>query len=70
MREGKCQPPMHGQRPSGGVSAGSQAGEKELSGDRLPTGNGVLVIHPVRHATLLMHWNGKTVYVDPAGGAC
>ena len=26
------------------------------------------VIHPIHHATFLMQWNGKTVYVDPVGG--
>jgi L-ascorbate metabolism protein UlaG (beta-lactamase superfamily) len=41
----------------------------QLSGDQIATGKGVLVIHPVRHATLLMQWNGKTIYVDPVGGA-
>jgi hypothetical protein len=43
------------------------AGENELSGDRIPTDDGVLVIHPIHHATFLMQWNGKTVYVDPVG---
>ena len=40
----------------------------ELSGDRIATDNGPLVIHPVNHATFLMQWNGKTIYVDPVGG--
>jgi len=44
------------------------AQEKGLSGDRIPTDNGALVIHPVNHATFLMQWNGKTIYVDPVGG--
>ncbi len=45
------------------------AGEGEdLSGDRIATDNGALLIHPVSHATLVMQWNGKTVYVDPVGG--
>jgi L-ascorbate metabolism protein UlaG (beta-lactamase superfamily) len=45
------------------------AQEKGLSGDQISTDNGALVIHPVNHATFLMQWNGKTVYVDPVGGA-
>ena len=45
-----------------------QAQEKGLSGDQIATDKGVLVIHPIRHATLLMQWNGKTIYVDPVGG--
>ena len=46
----------------------SAAEEKGLSGDRVATNSGVLVIHPIHHATLLMQWNGKTIYVDPVGG--
>ena len=49
-------------------AAMSAAQEKGLSGDRIPTDNGVLVIHPVNHATLVMQWGDKTVYVDPVGG--
>ncbi len=41
----------------------------ELSGDQIATDNGVLVIHPIHHATFVMQWNGKTVYVNPVGGA-
>ncbi len=41
---------------------------KSLSGDQIATGNGNLVIHPINHATFLMQWNGKTIYVDPVGG--
>jgi len=43
--------------------------EKALSGDRIRTEQGDLVVHPIRHATLAMQWNGKTIYVDPVGGA-
>jgi hypothetical protein len=50
------------------MSAACGAQEKGLSGDRVATDNGVLVIHPVHHATFLMQWNGKTIYVDPIGG--
>jgi L-ascorbate metabolism protein UlaG (beta-lactamase superfamily) len=40
-----------------------------LTGDHLPTANGDLVIHPVNHASLVLGWNGRTIYVDPVGGA-
>ena len=40
----------------------------DLSGDRIATDRGDVVIHPIRHATFVMQWNGKTVYVDPVGG--
>jgi len=46
----------------------SAALEKELSGDRIATDNGDLVIHPVAHATFVMQCSGKAVYVDPVGG--
>jgi L-ascorbate metabolism protein UlaG (beta-lactamase superfamily) len=26
------------------------------------------VIHPITHASFLMQWNGKTIYIDPIGG--
>jgi L-ascorbate metabolism protein UlaG (beta-lactamase superfamily) len=51
------------------MSATCGAQEKGLSGDQVATDNGVLVIHPIHHATFLMQWNGKTMYVDPVGGA-
>jgi L-ascorbate metabolism protein UlaG (beta-lactamase superfamily) len=41
----------------------------ELPGDRINTDSGDLVIHPVSHATFVMQWSGKTIYVDPVGGA-
>lgn len=47
------------------VSAGAQ----NMTGDRIPTSEGDLVIHPVNHATFAMEWNGNTIYVDPVGGA-
>ena len=46
-----------------------QAAEKLLSGDRIPTAQGDLIIHPINHATFAMQWNGKLIYVDPIGGA-
>src|SRR5205823_1877133 len=47
---------------------GAQGAEKELVGDHIQTSDGDLVIHPVEHATFLMTWKGKTIYVDPVGG--
>jgi len=40
-----------------------------LTGDHIATGQGDLVTHPVKHASFVMQWNGKTIYVDPVGGA-
>lgn len=41
----------------------------DISGDRYNTFKGDLIIHPIQHATLVIQWNGKLIYVDPAGGA-
>ncbi len=35
-------------------------------GDKIPTEKGDLVIHPLHHATFVMTWNNRTIYVDPA----
>jgi L-ascorbate metabolism protein UlaG (beta-lactamase superfamily) len=54
---------------SGGpIAATYAAGKAELSGDQIPADKGILVIHPIRHASLVMQWNGKTIYADPVGG--
>ena len=37
--------------------------------DKLETSKGTLVIQPLNHATLALSWQGKTIYVDPNGGA-
>jgi L-ascorbate metabolism protein UlaG (beta-lactamase superfamily) len=44
-------------------------GQSALTGDRIATANGDLVVHPVNHATLVLGWNGHVIYVDPVGGA-
>lgn len=49
--------------------AAAPAFAQALTGDRVATANGDLVIHPVNHASFVMSWNGKTIYVDPVGGA-
>jgi len=49
------------------VTVGTVFGQ-ELTGDRVATENGDLVVHPINHATFVMGWNGKTIYVDPVGG--
>ena len=45
------------------------AAEPPLAGDRIATQDGDLTIHPVNHATLVLHWKGLAIYVDPVGGA-
>ena len=48
--------------PAADSSSGSE-------GDRIVTADGELVVRPVQHASFLLEWRGKTVYVDPVGGA-
>ena len=33
------------------------------------TAKGKLIVTPINHATLVIEWNGKTIYVDPVGMA-
>ena len=40
----------------------------QITGDVIATSQGDLVIHPIDHATFVMVWDGKTIYVDPVGG--
>ena len=37
--------------------------------DLVATDNGPLKISPIFHASMVLEWNGKTIYVDPYGGA-
>jgi L-ascorbate metabolism protein UlaG (beta-lactamase superfamily) len=43
--------------------------EPAMAGDPIPTERGDLIVHPIAHATFAMAWDGKTIYVDPVGGA-
>jgi len=45
-----------------------QASEPTLTGDVLRTARGDVVIHPVNHASFVMSWQGRIIYVDPVGG--
>ena len=40
-----------------------------LTGDRVATKDGDLIIHPINHATLALGWKKLTIFVDPVGGA-
>ena len=45
------------------------ADDPETGANVIPTNSGALVIHPIEHATFVIEWNGKTIAVDPVGGA-
>jgi L-ascorbate metabolism protein UlaG (beta-lactamase superfamily) len=37
--------------------------------DQLATARGPLTVQPITHGSVVLSWNGKTLYVDPYGGA-
>lgn len=37
--------------------------------DQLTTKKGPLTVQPITHGSVVFTWNGKTIYVDPYGGA-
>ena len=49
--------------------ASLQAADSKLTGDPFDSGAGQIIVHPINHATLAIAWKGKTIYVDPVGGA-
>ena len=50
-----------------GMSASSARAADKIEGDRLATSDGDLIIHPINHATFVMSWKEKTIYIDPVG---
>lgn len=37
--------------------------------DKISTDQGDLTVNPVLHSTMVLEWDGKTIYTDPYGGA-
>jgi L-ascorbate metabolism protein UlaG (beta-lactamase superfamily) len=35
----------------------------------VPTAEGDVIIHPINHATFVMEWGSRMIYVDPVGGS-
>lgn len=50
-----------------GVVTAAGGAEPALTGDRIATKDGNLIIHPINHATLALGWTTLTLYVDPVG---
>jgi len=42
---------------------------QRIDPDVLQTNKGALSIQPIQHASLVLTWNGLTIYIDPTGGA-
>lgn len=60
--------------PFAGIAAnlfGTQASfaQEASMAETIATSEGDLVIHPVEHASLVLEWGDKVIYVDPVGGA-
>lgn len=45
-----------------------QAVAQRPAADVIETSKGALTIQPVKHATFVLTWGGKTIYADPDGG--
>ncbi|WP_439882899.1 MBL fold metallo-hydrolase [Pontibacter sp. MBLB2868] len=43
--------------------------QQRATPDTIKTNKGPLTIQPIMHGSLVLNWNGKTIYVDPYGGA-
>ncbi|MER2998376.1 MBL fold metallo-hydrolase [Pontibacter populi] len=46
-----------------------QVQAQQPKADMIKTEKGQLKIQPITHGSLVLQWNGKTIYVDPYGGA-
>jgi L-ascorbate metabolism protein UlaG (beta-lactamase superfamily) len=51
------------------AAPGSAATTTALATDRFATAKGDLVVSPLEHASVLLGWDGKAVYVDPTSQA-
>lgn len=51
------------------VIGGLTLNGQDLTGDKIKTDNGDLIIQPILHGTLGFQWDGKIIYVDPYGGS-
>lgn len=40
-----------------------------VAADQIATKQGPLTVQPITHGSVVLSWNGKTIYVDPYGGA-
>src|ERR1700677_666147 len=49
--------------------AGLTAGAQRISPDTIALSKGTLIVQPINHASLVLTAAGKTIYVDPVGGA-
>ncbi|MBO3272328.1 MBL fold metallo-hydrolase [Hymenobacter defluvii] len=46
-----------------------KAAPPRVAADQLATAKDPLTVQPITHGSVVLSWNGKTIYVDPYGGA-
>jgi len=46
-----------------------KAAPPRVAADQLTTTKGPLTVQPITHGSVVLTWNGKTIFVDPYGGA-
>ena len=51
------------------LAANPASAQDQTVPDTIATNAGDLTIHPVEHASLVLEWGGKVIYVDPVGGS-
>lgn len=51
------------------LETSARPADSTLASDSIATEDGTLKIIPLNHATLALQWKGKTIDVDPVGGA-
>lgn len=44
-----------------------QVKAQQNAADEIPTSKGLLRIQPIMHASMVLSWNGQTIYIDPTG---
>ncbi|UYZ58077.1 MBL fold metallo-hydrolase [Hymenobacter latericus] len=49
--------------------AQTAAPDARPAADQIATKQGPLTVQPIAHGSVVLSWNRKTIYVDPAGGA-
>nr|WP_078014182.1 MBL fold metallo-hydrolase [Hymenobacter sp. CRA2] len=51
------------------ASAQTAPAASRVAADQITTKQGPLTVQPITHGSVVFTWNGKTIYVDPYGGA-
>jgi L-ascorbate metabolism protein UlaG (beta-lactamase superfamily) len=55
--------------PTQAQTASATPAAPRVPADQIATSQGPLTVQPITHGSVVLSWNGKTLYVDPYGGA-